>query len=110
MHWTAAGAAVEERREWVAVPRPRFARLAQVARADVGARLPGRLVHECRMLALDQLTIDHELASIHRVVEDVLDHVASEDDGRRAVVVGLVGTTDWSHPFVVQVLGERADA
>lgn len=50
----------------VVMAGPRVAGAALVARPHVGARLPRRLIHQRRMPALDQLTIDHDLAPIGR--------------------------------------------
>jgi hypothetical protein len=58
------------------------------------------------MPALDHLAINDDLAAIHRVRDDVLEVVASEDDGGWPVVLGLAGTALGPHPATVQQLRE----
>lgn len=61
------------------------------------------------MLALDQLSIDHDLAPIGRVREDVLDDVAREDHRGRAIVLGLIRSAMGPDAVIVQVLRERTN-
>src|SRR5712692_10696639 len=110
MHRAAAAGAEQDWSEWIGVLGPGFARSPHVASLDLLAGLPGLVVDESGVEAVDELAINEDLPHVRGVSDDVFEDVAREDDRLRTVVVGLVVAAEGLDAVPVQVLGQAAQA
>ena len=89
VHWAATAGAQKDRSQRIGVLGPGFAGAAYVVPLDLLASVPGLLVDQNGVEALDELAFDQHLAGIRGVADQILEDVAGEDDRLRAVVIGL---------------------
>src|SRR5216684_4106686 len=89
VHRPSAAGAQQDRSQRIGVLGPGLAGSPDVALLDFLASSPGLLVDQRGVEALDELAIDHDLAGVGRIADQILENVPREDDRLDAVVVDL---------------------
>src|SRR6266852_2221314 len=82
VHRASAAGAQQDRSQWIGVFGPGLAGSPDVALLDFLAGLPGLRVDQGGVEALDELAVDHDLAGVGRIADQILENVPREAEPR----------------------------
>src|SRR2546427_12804686 len=106
MHRASAAGAQQYRSQWIGVFGPGLAGSPDVASLDLLARAPGLFVDQGWVQAFDELAVDHDLAGVRRIADQILEDVSGEDDRLHAVVVSLAVAARRLDAAAIQMFGQ----
>src|SRR5712692_3894355 len=106
VHRASAAAAQKDRSQRICVLGPGLTGSPDVALLDFLAGLPGLHVDQGGVQALDELAVDHYLAGIGGIADQILEDVPGEDDRHHTVVVSLAVAARRLDAAAVEMFGQ----